>query len=140
VIYDSSALAAFFLNEEGRPTVQAVLQDDSSAFTFDSGLVEVANALWKRCLLGKIAEKQAILIQAEIDLSLRENVPRVLPSAPLLMRAIEISIHHGLPAYDSIFIAGCIRFRQRLVSLDVRQKSVASEEKVKLFDFKVLEL
>jgi len=140
VIYDSSALAAFFLNEEARPLVECALKNDSNACTVDFGLVEVANAIWKRWLAGKITTKQTMIIHAEIDLSLREEVLQVLSSAQLLKKAIQVSIRHKLSVYDSVFIAGCSRFRQRLVSLDERQKSLAGAENVKLFILAALEL
>ncbi|MHB8565771.1 MAG: type II toxin-antitoxin system VapC family toxin [Nitrososphaerales archaeon] len=129
-VVDSSVIAAFFLNEETRPAIEALLAGESTAKVPDFAFVEVSNAIWKRNNRNEISEIDALKIQNEIKLSLKHEIFEIVASRNLLEKALRISMKRRISVYDSLFIALTKNLRSKLFTLDERQRLVAKQERV----------
>lgn len=87
-------------------------------------LCECANALWKKVARGEIDAGEASLAgEALLD------IPLVLtPARQLLLRAVELAIRLGHPAYDCFYVALAERAGCPLVTVDRRLLATAARE------------
>jgi predicted nucleic acid-binding protein len=134
VIVDSSALGAFFLNEESRPKIESVMAKENIVHTLDIAPIEVLNAVWKRFMREKLTREQAELISTELERAITQDLFQVNLSRDFLARSLRTSLKYGLAVYDSLFIVLCLRKRDRLLTLDEKQREVARLEGIRTVD------
>ena len=123
IAVDASALIAFFLREEGWRKLSSHMR---RVVTVDQAVKEFLNALWKATYLrGFVGAKESEEVLRTFKEYLENNVI-IEPEEELLDRSFEISIRHGITVYDSLYIALSLRRQVPLLTLDLKQKKVAS--------------
>jgi predicted nucleic acid-binding protein len=76
--------------------------------------VEIANILWK-----SVRSKRCSLRDAKLTLAaLRQQGLPVVPAAPFVEPALDIAIHHGRTAYDSLYVALAVASNSELITAD----------------------
>jgi predicted nucleic acid-binding protein len=86
-------------------------------------LIECANVLWKHVRFHGMTEPDAeILIEDLAGLPLH-----IVPVTGLLKSALQIGLEHQLAIYDAMYIALAQRLHYPLVTVDIRQETVAKE-------------
>jgi predicted nucleic acid-binding protein len=79
-------------------------------------LAEVGNALWKRVRRGELAAEQASRAFAE----LLSHCPILVHSESASQTAMDLSIAHGHPVYDCLYVALALEQRCDLITADRR--------------------
>jgi len=123
VVVDASALVAFFLREEGwRGLARYMVR----AISVGHAVEEFYNAVWRSVRLrGVIGLEEAREIIGLFN-SYREKNMVLEPEEKYVGRAFEIAVEHGITVYDSLYLAQALHHGKPLLSLDERQRAVAS--------------
>lgn len=129
MIADSSALVAFYLNEETKPLLEKEFLRERTA-TIDLALKEILNAVLKRVRRKKIDRKDGSFILDRLMESVEGKVIEILPQINLLRRATTLSFKHNLSIYDTLFIAAALEEKEELLTLDQAQAEAAQKEGV----------
>ncbi|MCG2868580.1 MAG: type II toxin-antitoxin system VapC family toxin [Candidatus Nanopusillus sp.] len=124
-VIDSSSLVKFFSKEEGWEKVAQIIEE--GAITLDLSIKEVANALWKKILMGEMTEDIAIKIL--YDLLKREAII-IVNQDEYLIEAFKIANRNKITIYDSLFIALAKSMNLELVTSDIKQYEIAKNEGV----------
>jgi len=127
LIIDTSVLIQGFIEDSETKRVQLLIKslntDTSPKLHYpDIGLSECANVLWKQYRFRNANPDQ-------VKTSLRNLIalPLVLYSvSPYLSRALEISLGYDLAVYDGLYIALAEKLSYPLVSVDQKQRKVAT--------------
>jgi predicted nucleic acid-binding protein len=78
-------------------------------------LIEVANVLAKKVRVGQMTGDES-----KVALSIvRDGIGRIVESAPLVFRSLELSVELSHPVYDCIFLACAEQANGQLVTRDV---------------------
>jgi len=112
-VIDSSIALQWVLPEvEGQQSLSYL--GDPDAVAPDIALVEVANVLAKKVRAGTMSN-----LDAPVALSIvRDGLGRIVESAPLVPRALELSIELSHPVYDCVFLACAEALAARLATRD----------------------
>jgi predicted nucleic acid-binding protein len=126
IVIDSSAFSKFLLKEEGWENVIPYLEPDLEPHAVDMLALETANVIWKYARkYGLITEEQAFGLYECMMKLVRDEVIILESSGKYLREALEISVDHDIPIYDSLFIAQAKSLWAKLVTGDKRQAEVA---------------
>ena len=124
IVIDASALAKYIFKEEGWREVRKALEGE--AVSVDHAVKEVANAIWKKCVVLKlepvdVAYKRYQLLHKIV----REGVVALESESKYLEEAIKIAIENEITVYDSLYIAQALELRAQLLTSDAKQAQVA---------------
>lgn len=107
VVVDSSVAAKWVLPEADSDQADRVFTEcvanKARLIVLDLGIVEVANAIWKRFLRGLISAEEA---RASLDKFMKCPVD-VQIATSLLRPAFEIATKYRRAVYDAMFVALC---------------------------------
>lgn len=114
LVVDASVSVKWLVPEPRSEAAERVLSAEDDLIAPDLLLVEVANALWKKTRREEITPAEA----AEALDTLRTLRLEILPSAPVLGRALELASQLGHPVYDCVYLALAEMAGARLVADD----------------------
>jgi len=124
-VIDSSSLVKFFSKEEGWEKVTQIIEE--GVITLDLSIKEVANALWKKILMGELNEDIAIKILSDL---LKGEAIIIVNQDEYLIEAFKIANRNKITIYDSLFIALAKSKNLELVTSDKKQYEIAKNEGV----------
>ncbi len=127
IVVDASALIAFLLREEGwRSIAQYMVQ----TMSVDHVLKEFYNALWKsvvrRYVDPSCTSKILDLLHSYVDKNML-----IEPEELYLDKALEIALNYSITVYDALYIAQALHHNKPLLTLDQKQREVASKLGIK---------
>jgi len=123
-VIDSSSLIKYVAREEDWEEVEEHIRE--GCVTVDLAVKETANALVKKMLKNEVDPETAKEILDHIP-----RIVKVKPQQEHLSKALEIAAKHGLPIYDTIFIALSGSMDASLLTSDERQAEISRECGVK---------
>lgn len=115
VVIDASVAVKWVVEESG--TAEALYLLEHAALSAPDLLVaECANILWKKVKRGELTEEEAglaaqLLQRADLD---------ILPTRPLMSRALDLAIALDHAAYDCLYLALAVESDWRFVTADER--------------------
>jgi len=124
-VIDSSSLVKFFSKEEGWEKVAQIIKE--GVITLDLSIKEIANALWKKILIGEMNENIAIKILYDL---LKGEAIIIVNQDEYLIEAFKIANRNKITIYDSLFIALAKSKNLELVTSDKKQYEIAKNEGV----------
>jgi predicted nucleic acid-binding protein len=124
-VIDSSSLVKFFSKEKGWEKVAQIIEE--GVITLDLSIKEVANALWKKILIGEMKEDIAIKILSDL---LKREAMIIVNQDEYLIEAFKIANRNKITIYDSLFIALAKSKNLELVTSDIKQYEIAKNEGV----------
>ena len=124
-VIDSSSLVKFFSKEKGWEKVAQIIEE--GVITLDLSIKEVANALWKKILIGEMNENIAIKILSDL---LKHEAMIIVNQDEYLIEAFKIANRNKITIYDSLFIALAKSKNLELVTSDIKQYEIAKNEGV----------
>ncbi|MCX8205054.1 MAG: type II toxin-antitoxin system VapC family toxin [Candidatus Nezhaarchaeota archaeon] len=129
IVVDASAVVAFFLREdEWREIAPFMVQ----TISIDHVVKEFYNALWRSMSQRKaISEDDAREILALFE-SYRKKNMTIEPEEKYMEHSFEIASRHNVTVYDALYIAQALQHNKPLLTLDEKQRTVASRVKVKV--------
>ena len=124
-VIDSSSLVKFFSKEEGWEKIAQIIEE--GVITLDLSIKEIANALWKKILIGEMNENIAIKILYDL---LKLEAIIIVNQYEYLIEAFKIANRNKITIYDSLFIALAKSKNLELVTSDKKQYEIAKNEGV----------
>jgi predicted nucleic acid-binding protein len=124
-VIDSSSLVKFFSKEKDWEKVAQIISE--GVITLDLSIKEVANALWKKILIGEMKEDIAIKILSDL---LKREAMIIVNQDEYLIEAFKIANRNKITIYDSLFIALAKSKNLELVTSDKKQYEIAKNEGV----------
>jgi predicted nucleic acid-binding protein len=133
-VLDTSALMQAYVKDEYTFQVKALLatlvgSTPPKLHLLDIAFAEAANVLWKRVYLHK---RQSAEIARKSLLNLRALPLIVHETNPLLNKALDLSLEHGLAVYDTLVVALARELSLPLITADRKQEKVALTTGVEL--------
>ena len=116
LIADASVAVKWLVDEVDSQAAQRLLDSDERLVAPDFVLIEVSNVLWKKVQRQQLESEQAV---AGIE-ALPTHFEQLVPSAPLLPRALAIAIDVRHPVYDCLYLACAERLQATLFTADAR--------------------
>jgi predicted nucleic acid-binding protein len=117
LVLDASVVVKLAVAEDGRDEVVALMADPANTVAApDLLLVEVANALWRKCIARQVTEAQA---QAAM-LHTIASFPNLVPAGELAAQALELGVQLQHPTYDCFYLACAIARSGQVVTADGR--------------------
>ena len=113
LVVDASVALKWFVPEVRSEAARALLDREDDLLAPDWLLIEVANCLWKAGRRGSIDPPQSHKILATV-----EEIFHLLPSAPLVRRAVELAQDLDHPVYDCLYLAAAEEAGAPLVTDD----------------------
>ena len=115
LIVDASVAVKWVVEESGTEEALSLLERRALSAP-DLLMSECANILWKKVRRGELTEEEAglagrLLQRAALD---------VLPTRPLVPRALDLAIALGHAAYDCIYLALAVENGWRFITADER--------------------
>jgi len=99
IVVDASSIAKVVLQEEGWESVPLTID----TATLDISFAEVANAVWKAVLQGRVSVDGA---RRKIEaLKMIADAIMVFKAVDYLERALEIALKERITVYDAVYIA-----------------------------------
>lgn len=115
LVVDASVAFKWFLSGESDGDLAlGILRDGDLLVAPDLVIAEVCNAAWKSARLGRITPVQV----REIATALPRYFDKLVASALLATRAVEISEQLDHPVYDSLYLALAEAEQARVVTAD----------------------
>lgn len=122
IAVDASALSAFLLKEPGWKRLATYLAD---AVSVDHIVKEVANAIWKACVVRKIiSETDAVRLYGLLDSMINVNIV-IEPEEDYIEEALRMALEHRITVYDAIYLALAKEKNVPLLTLDEKQAQTA---------------
>ncbi|MBI3512743.1 MAG: type II toxin-antitoxin system VapC family toxin [Proteobacteria bacterium] len=119
IVVDASVALKWVLDEPGRDAADALLDDELIAPVL--WLVEAANALWRRSVLGELTADEARERLFELA-----NAPVAsLAVEPHLPAALTLATELAHPVYDCLYLALALHHETHVVTADRRFRDVA---------------
>ncbi len=116
LVIDTSVAIKWLVEEELHEEARHLLASDDLFFAPDFLAVEMANVAWK-----KVRRKEIDAAQArEIAVSHRDGEPTLMPSTPLIERAMQIALDLDHPVYDCLYLACAETVDGDLITADAR--------------------
>lgn len=100
-VVDASVAAKWFVREDGHETALRLLDVPDDLAAPDLIVAEVGNLAWKKHRLGEVTRDQASAMAAAVP----SYIARLVPSASLIERAMEIAFALDHPVYDCLYLA-----------------------------------
>jgi len=122
-VIDSSSLVKFFSKEEGWEKVAQIIKE--GVITLDLSIKEVANALWKKIVIGEMNDDLAIKILYDL---LKNEAIIIVNQDEYLIEALKIANRNKITIYDSLFIALAKSKNLDLVTSDKKQYEITKKE------------
>lgn len=116
MIVDTSVAVKWFVVEDGRDAAVELLTSDVPLLAPDLILVETASALRRKVAEGRLPGAGAM---AALD-ELADGPVDLVPTPPLVRRAVELADRTGISVYDACFVALADRRGVSLVTADER--------------------
>lgn len=116
MIVDTSVAVKWFVVEDGRDAAVALLTSDVPLLAPDLILLETASALRRKVAEGRLPGAGAM---AALD-ELADGPVDLVPTPPLVRRAVELADRTGISVYDACFVALADRRGVALVTADER--------------------
>jgi predicted nucleic acid-binding protein len=107
----------------------ATLLESESFVSPDLALYEVVHALWVHETLMRDLKDAEERIELLSDLVSNEQIQLLRPDRKLLDETYRLSVKHGLPIYDCVFIALALQLKLDLATFDGKQSTILSEER-----------
>jgi Predicted nucleic acid-binding protein, contains PIN domain len=126
IVIDASALAAFFLREEGWEKLVKYMKNTISS---DLILKEFYSVLYKAVYFKRISIDEANTIIETFKSYSKFNM-KLIQEDVYLDEAFKISLNYNVPIYDSLYIALALKENKPLLTLDKKQAEVAKELKI----------
>ena len=124
-VIDSSSLVKFFSKEKDWEKIAQIIEE--GVITLDLSIKEVANALWKKILIGEMNEDLAIKILSDL---LKREAMIIVNQDEYLIEAFKIANRNKITIYDSLFISLAKSKNLELVTSDIKQYETAKNEGV----------
>ncbi|BEP16811.1 type II toxin-antitoxin system VapC family toxin [Pyrofollis japonicus] len=122
IVADASALATFFLREEGWERLTPYMR---LVVTLDMAVKEFYNAVWKAVKLHKfIGVSEAERILKLFRRYLAKNIV-LRNELEYVDEAFRIAVEESVTVYDALYLVLALREKAALLSLDKRQRSIA---------------
>ncbi len=116
MIVDTSVVVKWFVVEDGRDAAVELLASDVPLLAPDLILVEAASTLRRKVAEGRLPGAGAM---AALD-ELADGPVDLVPTPPLVRRAVELADRTGISVYDACFVALADRRGVSLVTADER--------------------
>jgi predicted nucleic acid-binding protein len=100
-VVDASVAIKWFVEEPLSDRADALLGADEPLFAPELVLAEAANIAWKKTIRGEIEPEQARIIAERLE----AGIPMLLSIQALHVRALDIALQLGHPAYDCFYLA-----------------------------------
>lgn len=100
-VVDASVAVKWFVDEQRSAAARAVLASAQPVIAPDLIVPEFCNTAWKKVGRGDISRGQAEAMLQALPLSF----DRLVPTAPLSSRALQLALRFGHPAYDCFYLA-----------------------------------
>jgi predicted nucleic acid-binding protein len=124
LVLDASVILKWYthetLKEQAVALRERVLKEAVSVAVPRFFFVEAANILWKKARLRKDLTREDAkgIFSRILDLPLN-----ILEDDEILLRALDLSLDHSLSIYDSMYLAGALRFKAVLITADEALKN-----------------
>jgi predicted nucleic acid-binding protein len=128
LIVDASVAVKWIADEPGSSVARTLGDRADDLIAPELVIVEVGNALWKKCRQGILGRPQA----AAGLLQLPRLFGHLHSDLTLSARALEIAHDAQHPIYDCFYIALAERESAPLITADERQLAIARRAKVKV--------
>ncbi len=123
LVFDASAVVKLAVEEDGHKEIISLLADEANLVVApDLMVVEVGNALWRKCIVKQISTSQASDAMAHV----LRSFPNLAPSQWLVDRALALAIELNHPVYDCIYLACAMERSATLVTSDTRLLAAAT--------------
>ena len=122
-VVDASVLVKMLCEEPGSAAARALFIAESALIAPDLALAEVHAALWRRMRRGLYDQSQLELVPSFLD----DILAWTAPTAELVARAAALSVVHGHPVYDCLYVALAAREDEPLVTADERLVEVGRQ-------------
>jgi predicted nucleic acid-binding protein len=100
-VVDASVAVKWFVNEQRSSAARAVLESGQPVIAPDLIVPESSNTAWKKVRRGDISREQAEAMVQALPLSF----DRLVATAPLSQRALQLALRFGHPIYDCFYVA-----------------------------------
>ena len=100
-VVDASVAVKWFVEEARSDAARNVLASGQPVIAPDLIVPESCNTAWKKIRRGDISPEQGQALISSLPLSL----DRIVPTAPLCARALELAQRFDHPAYDCFYLA-----------------------------------
>jgi predicted nucleic acid-binding protein len=129
VVFDASTITSYLLEQARRDDVYGVmrttLERGCRLLTIDLAYKEVANALWRACVLRNMIDEKTVIDSLNSLYGL--PLEPIRQDGALVTRAVEISLESKLSVYDSVYVAVAEREKADLFTLDEKQRLKAKK-------------
>jgi predicted nucleic acid-binding protein len=116
-VIDASAVVKLAVSEDGHEEIVQILADESDLILApEFMLVEVGNALWRKCQIREISSEQARAAMAHTLVSFGNLVP----TDALIARGLALALELGHPVYDCLYLACAIQRGGTVLTADRR--------------------
>ncbi|MEM0233335.1 MAG: type II toxin-antitoxin system VapC family toxin [Candidatus Nezhaarchaeales archaeon] len=127
-VVDASALIAFLLREEGWRSIARYMVQTMSV---DHVLKEFYNALWKSISVRRYVDPSYTVKILDLLHSYVDKNMLIEPEELYLDKALEIALNYSITVYDALYIAQALHHNKPLLTLDQKQREVASKLGIK---------
>ena len=122
IVIDSSIALQWVLPEEGRERAYRYVKADG-VISADVLMIEAGNVLAKKVRASEMSGSEAMDALTLIG----RSVSRLVPTLPMIQRALDLSIDLSHPIYDCVFLACAEQEKGRLVTRDAPFAKRATE-------------
>lgn len=120
-VVDASVAVKWFVEEARSVAARTVLASDEALIAPDLIIPECCNTAWKKVRRGDISKEQGAAMMQALPLSFE----RLVPSAQIASRALELAQRLNHPAYDCFYMALAESAEAMLVTDDDRVVELA---------------
>lgn len=120
-VVDASVAVKWFVDEQRSAAARLVLETGQSIIAPDLIVPECSNTAWKKAKRGDISRQHAVALVQALPLSF----DRLVPTAPLSSRALDLAMHFDHPTYDCYYVALAEDASVPLVTDDMRVVELA---------------
>lgn len=115
-VVDASVAVKWFVGEQRSTAARKVLETGQTIIAPDLIVPEISNTAWKKAKRGDISREQAEAMVHALPLTF----DRLVPTAPLSSRALDLAMRFEHPAYDCFYVALAEDASAPLVTDDAR--------------------
>lgn len=116
IVVDASVALKWFVNEEGTPAALSLLAAANHLLAPELVIAEMCNAAWRMSRIGRMTAEQVAIVAARAGQLFHERVGLDV----LSVRATDIALRLGHPAYDCFYLALAEQREARVVTADRR--------------------
>jgi len=127
LVVDASVAVKWLVDEIDHTSARAILVAGDELVAPEFVLAEVGNVLWKKLRRGEVSEPQAI---AGLS-ALPRFYDRLIPTQPIIMRALALATELQHPVYDCLYLACAESEGAGVVTADARFAQAARKKSPK---------